>query len=483
MKGRRDFLKDACATAALCGMPARIWGAAKMLGDANLVIGVLSDIHIAVAPKRDPLKTHSASLFRHALEYFRDRHVDGVLISGDLTHRGLEVELKTVADIWFEVFPGGRLPDGAPVANLMHYGDHDAEARFYDEKLKAMFSDAGSEVPRSLSDGELRKELWERFFHEPWSPLRHVKVKGYDFILSNFMREKSRSAPENLGERLEQMDLDPARPFFYSQHRYIGGTYLSDEEMWGADNGVAGKVLPKFPNCIAFQGHTHYMLTDPRGVWLGDYVSINGGALRDAPCGRVRENGIAISWYKNDYMREKQMRCIDCAAGHGGSVLSVADDLVTIEHRDFGFDLPLGPDIVFSVDPKARAQNVDAVRKAKSVAPEFEPGAKVMVAKRIGKDRQGRETMQAVVTFPTVRSSGSHPRAHEYFVQARDLSGAVLKEKRVYSPGINLPEAKDTHMTTCVFSAAEIAGEGRIQFSVRPANCWGVKGRPISCQV
>lgn len=82
-------------------------------------------------------------MFRHALEYFRDRHVDGVLVSGDLAHLGLETELKAVANAWFAVFPGGKHPDGSPVANLMHYSDHDAEERFYSDWLKAEFAKAG----------------------------------------------------------------------------------------------------------------------------------------------------------------------------------------------------------------------------------------------------------------------------------------------------------------------------------------------------
>lgn len=477
MTNRRKFIKDACVAAAACCLPTRIWGAAKMLGKPDLVIGLLSDIHIQLPPTAE--RTDTLERFRHALEYFRDRHVDGVLVSGDLTNAGLETELAAVAEIWFSVFPDGKLPDGSPVANLMHYGDHDAEARFYNDRLKAKFAAAGQPVPRSLSEGENRKTVWEKLFHEMWSPVRRVKVKGYDFVLSNFMREGGRSAPMDLALQLAEMHLDPSRPFFYSQHRYIGGTYLADEEMWGGDNGVAGKVLPNYPNCIAFQGHTHYMLTDERNVWIGDYVTVNNGSLLNAACGRMRENGVDISWYKDDYMRDRQMPCLKTSTGHGGSVMTVKGDLVTIEHRDFGCDLPLGPDIVFSMDPSLRPRYVAAARKSGSVAPEFSPEAKVTVTECIGKDRQGRETAQVVVTFPTVRASGSHPRAHEYFVRAETADGTLVKEKRVYSPGINLPETKDAPETVCVFARAELAAEGELRFVACPANCWGVTGRPI----
>ena len=474
---RRDFLRTACAAAAAQGLPLRLWGAGEMLEAPDLTIGVLSDIHVSLGPKDAPVA--ATRLFRHALEYFRDRHVDGVMVTGDLANAGLETELKAVADAWFSVFPNGRLPDGSQVANLMLYGDHDTEARFYTDGLKARFAKAGVPVPRSLSQDELRRECWEKFFGEAWSPVRHVKVKGYDFVLSNFMREGGRSAPDDLARLLAEMKLEPRRPFFYGQHRYIGGTYLADEEMWGEDNGVAGKVLPAYPNCVAFQGHTHYMLTDDRGVWVGPYVTVNAGALLNAGCGRVRENGVDISWYRNDYMRDKQMRVVKPGQGHGGMLMRVKGDLVCISRRDFGCDRPLGPDIVFSTDPALRARYANAARKAASVAPEFPAGARVKIGIRRGADRQGRATEQVVVTFPTVKARGAHPRAHEYLVRAARADGTVLCDKRVYSPGINLPDELDAAESVCVFARRELGTGGEIRFTVAPWNCWGVAGEPV----
>jgi len=361
----------------------------------------------------------------------------------------------------------------------MHYGDHDAEARFYSPQLRSAFAKAGVPLPRSLSEGELRKECWESCLRESWSPLRHVRVKGYDFVLSNFMREGAASAPKDLDARLMALKLDPAKPFFYSQHRYIRRTYLADEEMWGEDNAVSCNVLPRYPNCVAFQGHTHYMLTDPRTVWIGDFASVATGSLISAAVGRMRENGVHISWYKNDYMLEKQMPVVKYFACQQGSVVTVKGDLVAVERRDFSRDLPLGPDVVFSMDPKIRATTVDAARKAASVAPEFPSDAVVTVTEGTGEDRRKRVTEQVTVGFPTVGSSGGRPRAHEYFVRAEKADGTLLKEKRVYSPGINVPESKDEPQTVCVFSKAEIACDGPVRYVVRPANCWGVQGRPI----
>ena len=461
-------------------MPVRIWGAAADMGEPDLRLGVLSDIHTRIAPgaKTDP----TAERFRHALEYFRERGVDGVLVCGDLTDTGLQDEFELMAGVWNSVFPGGKGKGGRPVANLMHYGDHDAEKRFYKkEKLAPRYARAGLSLPPSLSEGDLRRTLWEKCFGEEWAPIQHKRVRGYDFFLSHFLREAPGTAP-GLREILEKAGLDPARPFFYSQHRYMGGTYLADEEMWGGDSGRNYPVLSGHPNAVAFTGHTHYMLTDDRIVWQKEFTQINAGALLNAPCGRQRENGFDISWYKTDYMRDTQMRCLDIHRGHHGMVFSLNGTDAVLERRDFGCDMPLGPDLLFSMSPGSMAgkSGSPSAGKARSVAPEFPPGAAVAVARGMGRNRRGESLEQVTVRFPVAGPAAGRPRAFDYAVRAERPDGTLVREKRVYSPGINLPPEKDAKEATCVFSVAEL-GPGDVRFKVSPANCWRAAGRPLTC--
>ena len=65
---RREFI-GRCAAAAAC-VPVRIWGAAADMGEPDLRLGVLSDIHIRIAPgaKTDPtymVKDHSKKIKEH----------------------------------------------------------------------------------------------------------------------------------------------------------------------------------------------------------------------------------------------------------------------------------------------------------------------------------------------------------------------------------------------------------------------------------
>ena len=75
---RRDFLGGA---AALFGA-----GGCRSLGlcgqKPNLVFGAISDVHITTP--------ESVEMFVRTLEYFRDRKVDAVMVTGDLTDWGLK---------------------------------------------------------------------------------------------------------------------------------------------------------------------------------------------------------------------------------------------------------------------------------------------------------------------------------------------------------------------------------------------------------
>ena len=74
---RRDFIQRSAALvgAAYVGAPSLAMDI-QSLGNPNIVIGVLSDIHL-----RD---TSTATTFIHALEYFRSQKESNRILSGDL---------------------------------------------------------------------------------------------------------------------------------------------------------------------------------------------------------------------------------------------------------------------------------------------------------------------------------------------------------------------------------------------------------------
>ena len=259
------------------------------------------------------------------------------------------------------------------------------------------------------------------------------------------------------------------------------GTYCSDDGMWGNDSGRQKPILDNYPNCVAFTGHTHYMITDDRTVWQGTFTCINSGALLNQAGGRRRENGTLLSWIAADTKTEMQMRGIDGGQCHAGMVFNLYGTDVVLERRDIVRGEALGADLCFSIAAAAVKKGgfSDAARRAKGIAPEFDAEAKVSVAERRGKTRKGRECDQFVVSFPTVKSKAGRPRAYEYRVCAIAADGTKLAETKVHSPFVNCAESHEPATSYCVFEkTAALAVEG-LRFMVKPLDCWGNAGRGI----
>ena len=100
----------------IAGLPAFAQAGAAAKGDGLLRLGVLSDIHLRRAGDEAP--------FRRALEYFRSRQVDGVIVAGDIANDGAVSQLVLAAETWYSVFPDDRLPDGRRVERLFILGNH-----------------------------------------------------------------------------------------------------------------------------------------------------------------------------------------------------------------------------------------------------------------------------------------------------------------------------------------------------------------------
>jgi hypothetical protein len=151
-------------------------------GEVRLRVGVISDIHITSAAQQP--------YFEKALRTLDKWGADGVLVCGDLADHGLVQQLELVAESWFRVFPEGRGSDGREVVNLMHYGDHDMSPRFWNQATaKKAFPDDNLRRQGVLANRNHAAD-WERCFREPWRPIQHKKVKGYDFVLCHYTRVK-----------------------------------------------------------------------------------------------------------------------------------------------------------------------------------------------------------------------------------------------------------------------------------------------------
>ena len=478
------------------------------LGDEpNLRFGVLSDLHIRCVVG-DRGYDGDAEGFRHALEYFRDRKVDAVMIAGDMSDLGIGDELMSVARTWYGVFPNDRAPDGRTVEKIFITGNHESGTFVNPRNLAAIrriFAGDDREVRRQI----LRSDFatwWERAFNEPYSRFYHKRVKGYDFLSAHW-DDGTALTPETplegltwsfLGEDfgvplkawLEKhgKDLDPKKPFFYQQHRALWKSNFADWA-WNHDRGVSTEVLSRYPNAVSFAGDTHYTLTDERSVWQGAFTSLGTASLRytgmpyDSRDLASFENSSARGRHAGTYNPLKTMSEYDPFMNRQGMVVSVYDDRMVVERRDFANDVPLGDDWVMPLDGSKPYGFETRAKRAK--APEFPADARLLVRCVKAKTRGGKGVPKTekdaveIVIPPVAGMSGS--RCFEFVVTAFGKDGKtaefhVLAEGFDRHPG-HARTKRPTHFTV----ALDRLPAGTDRFVVAPLDCWWNRGAELSC--
>ncbi|MBR4171184.1 MAG: metallophosphoesterase [Kiritimatiellae bacterium] len=463
---RRWFIGGMAGAAATMGTR-RLFAmadAAKAPG-AKLKMGVLSDIHLNREGDEDT--------FLNALSYFRDAGADAVLIAGDIADTGRIVQLKRCADCWFKIFPNGKAPDGRTVEQLFIYGNHCVTAWTWGNPYKDNEAGAAAEA---IGYRENRARIWDEFFHEPYQPIWLKRVKGFPVIGAHW-EERGKGIDIEEFMKAHAKEIDPALPFFYTQHAHPKDTCFG-RWSWGHDDGRSTRALSPYPNAIALSGHSHYSLTDERTVWQGAFTSINTSSLRYTSLDfALRENSNGNNYGYKAKKRERAMRSLGTGDGRQGMLLSVFDDHVVIERREFLGNQSLGDDWVFPLpcaDPKPFAYVERAKRRT---APQFPAGAEVKIA--LTKDKKERQLVE--ITFPAAEAK-QKCRVFEYEVTAvlvEDDVDLIQLQRRVIAPDFHLPEKSAGKPGICVLFADDLPNKGHYRFDVRPIECFGHKGEPI----
>ena len=494
---RKTFLGGFSAAVGSAVLPAGVFAAG---GKApNLRVGILSDVHVDSA--------RPAQNLERALRYFDRRKVDAVLIAGDLVCNNRLWEFKLMAETWFKVFPDDRRSDGVKIERLFVTGNHDVDGFAYG---------SCKSLEEAKQDGFFfnREKFWRELFHEDYKPVSVKTVKGYAFVLRNWisilgsegechplaMEAGCTPEPNPTADFLASLDLPKDRPFFYVQHHMpndtVNASWLVKGERWGNghDDGTSTRFLSKYPNVIAFSGHCHNSLTDEMSIWQGAFTAVNCSCN----CGYVfmapgRENG----WCLDDFGQNPpfEMAPIDIFKVNQGLVMEVYDDAVVLERHEFRYGHRLGPDWVVPTGPNAPKPYTIENRLKAAKKPAFPAKAAVKVWKGEGCGRNAAGTgcekkshEQVYVSFPAARTvDGSPVRGWDYAVRAELVSGDVertLCERYVFSEGAFYAEEDETRPVVCAFNRrdlpAKISKRQKIRFVVTPRSCWGVAGESIT---
>ena len=449
---RRGFLGGCAALGTLAGCRSLGLGGASA---PMLRLGVVSDIHLDVPGDEKS--------FIAALEYFRSVGVDGVLMAGDMANLGRIEQMERGAAAWYGVFPDGKYPDGRRCEQLFIYGNHCIDF-------------ANNDPEGGIGYGENRRLVWERLFHEEYQPIWLKRVRGVPVIGAHWVNWSGTGGALTRFFDSHGGELDADTPFVFTQHAHPKDTCFGTWA-WGHDDGESTAVLSRFPNAVAFTGHSHYTLTDERSVWQGAFTSINAGSMKYSSTDySLRENMPGNSQGFRAENRQHVMPRMKTDDGRQGMVVDFFEDRLEIDRREFVYGKSLGPKWTVPMMALRRDFSYSA-RAARRSAPRFAADAAVTV-RAVTAD--GRRTVE--VGFPAAAAvDGSRP--FEYEITAtlvEDDVELVLAQRRVMDRRFHLPEGVGmTRPDTVRFDFTELKAAGRCRFEVRPLECFGLKGAAI----
>lgn len=476
---RREFFHLSAGAAFYTLATNSLLAAAK--GEPAIRLGVLSDIHlneVAMKGKKGNANAYGVAgrgTFRAALEYFRDRRVDAVVIAGDMADSGMPYELMEVGRVWKDVFPGDKLPDGSPVEKIFVYGNHDVLAwswRYKDPKER--------EAVKARSIAVKLEESWKEAFGEEWRPVYHKIVKGHTFLCAHWGHEKE--LPKYAKAHAAELGLDAKRPFFCVQHPNLKNTLFTYWGDKGCDKGRMTEFLKDYPWAVSFSGHSHMALTDDRSIWQGNFTALNTSTLLQISDPYGREWACVNS-------RRKGKKPMHMAAtsrkGRQGMVVDVFADHLEVDRREFTLGLEAAP--LVSVPLPADVNNPQgfayAAQKARAGVPQFPVGAQATSARQEGSNSLGQKEPQIVVSFPSAVAGGDKGRVLLYRVEALDdkknkVGTWQLAQELHFHPVSKIPTAMQL-----AIGADEVPAGTAVTFQIVPLGFFRQEGSPISCEL
>lgn len=449
----------------------------------NLVLGAVSDTHLRTSiDGKTPGKAWPHKYFATALRYFRKQNVDAVIHCGDFAHRGQTREMEFHAEIWGNIFPGNRAPDGHVVEKLFVNGNHDVVGGTYGVEFRAdkIYPDP-TELAKHLLVTEMAAN-WERIWGEPFEEVWHKEVKGYHFFGRHYAENEKRM--ERKMARCVRIAVAKdgfakgTQPFFLLSHVRPHEEFV--------------KALRPYRNAVGFFGHNHHSASDWNNLHF-----FHGGTFPfiQVPSCEPRGSGAldGMSWHGS-----KAELCGLEAVGkcRQGYVVRVYDEMMVIERREFGEGGSLGPDWILPLGRYAPHPFEMAELRKQIGSPQFRENAQLAISETVApvppidvpvkaKDAPQPAPEPVVKVEIPLANGNSASRVLAYDVEI-DAGGAVPKIYRsVFAKGCNMGigHEPDGGVTTLFVPRANLPRQGEITISVRPLSSLGTSGKAITKRI
>lgn len=219
-----------------------------------LRFAVCSDIHLDGDENQDNA-IRFAEMFKESYEYSKNHDkynkLDAVMVCGDMTEWGLEIEYQM-----YEKIVSENLKEGTQMLECM--GNHE-----FIESREVEGIDPFANYKKYVSE----------------ETETHTVIGGYHFIGISYSdnEENFTGKTEWLKEQLDIAVADTgSKPIFVFQHPHPTLTVYGSIN-WG-DLSIRS-VLEKYPQVVDFSGHSHYASSDPRTIWQGSFTAVGTGAM------------------------------------------------------------------------------------------------------------------------------------------------------------------------------------------------------------
>ena len=405
--------------------------------DGTIRFAVLGDVHIG----KSNLPTDPADKLAAALDAIHRLMgtPDAIVIAGDLTDLGTDTQYQEFNTVLWDHVPGDTA-----VCTVM--GNHeyfrDGVVRFGGES--AAFIKECQDAYRGVL-GELHTDTVVGGMHIIGiSPLN--SAADYTAATDYLCQHVRAAAAE-----------DPSMPIMVFTHEGFGSLYATGGGRFGSE---LDKLMREFPQIIAFSGHTHYALNDPR-------------MIRQSLITSIQTATVGADFWNYSGMDPAQPEGRETASQ--GLLVEVSPDkAVTVTRYDFTHDTAIGEAWVIDIPAVVKSRNAftytDA-RKDSAKAPVFAEGAKAEVSEIT--------SYTATLTFPAAAldDSVSDGCIIAYRVEAKDaVSGAVYFSK-------SFPA--DSHMGSAAKKqfTVELTGLGHgvdYTLTVTAESAWGKVSKPLT---
>ena len=440
-----------------------------------LSLGVVSDVHINTGVPMTSEKWTSAldQLVAKAAENDADG-LDGVLVAGDLIDYPSERFLGEFKRVYESVL------DPVKVPLIYTVGNHDVPKYRWDS---TMVSDA-SYIRILLGDNYFLKDV--DMVSGEGLECRHCVVGGYDVIAIS---------PDGTGpvvynpEALEWLDSTLSKIISKRPHRYVilithpmlyntvygsllgeaDGIWKSSHPGYWATREIP-EILSKYPQVVAFGGHLHFPLNDPRSVWQGSFTALG--------CGSVRYMALEAGNY--EYMAGQTVMKDKDEFSQGNLVQLDRKGNMRILRMDFYNGGVIGEPLVMRRPSKngkhLRKYSFDA-RQEVNAAPSL---SSMDIAVLPATDSTGRSVS---VSF----ASGTDDEFVHHYEVSISVDGRTLATKKILADFYKYPDPSMMKPSWDVtFSAEDLAEapeEGECTVTLKAFDSWDASAEPLEKEV